>query len=117
MIKTYKNIIAWNKAHELALSVYRLTMSFPVNERFVLVSQIRRSAVSVASNIVEGFARKSKKESLRFYDYSKASLEELKYQLFLASELTFIKEKEYNKVENLSNEVGRTLNGWIKSQL
>jgi len=116
-IKTFQDIKVWQKAHELTLKIYKLTKSFPVDEKFGLVNQMRRATVSIASNIVEGFERKSFKDSLHFYNISDGSLEELKYQLFLARDLKYITEKEYNEIIILSEEVSKMLNGWIKSQM
>jgi four helix bundle protein len=115
-IKTFQDIKVWQKAHELALRVYKLTKNFPVEERFGLAHQMRRAAVSIASNIVEGFERKSSKDSLHFYNISDGSLEELKYQLFLAKDLNYINKKEYNETIMLAEEVSKMLNSWIKSQ-
>jgi four helix bundle protein len=115
-ISTFQDIIAWQKAHELALFVYKITDNFPRNEEFGLKSQIRRAAVSVPSNIAEGFKRKSKADSVHFYNISEASLEEMKYQLILSRDLKYISTGEYEAGIALAEEVGRTLSGWLKSQ-
>ena len=83
-IKTFQDIVAWQKAHQLALLVYQLTEKYPKIEIFGLVSQGRRCAVSVPSNIAEGYTRKSRADCLHFYRIADGSLEELKYQLLLA---------------------------------
>ncbi len=108
--------MAWQKSHALTLEVYRLTAEYPKHEIFGLTSQTRRSSVSVPSNIAEGFRRNSNTESLRFYNIAQGSLEELRYQLLLAKDLKYITPVEYGKVFELSEEVSKTLNGWIKSQ-
>jgi four helix bundle protein len=115
-IKTFKEIIAWQKAHELVLMVYVLTAKYPKHELFGLVSQSRRCAVSMPSNIAEGFKRKSKNDSVHFYNMAESSLEELKYQLLLAKDLKYINDAEYQKAFDLSEDVGRLINGWIKVQ-
>jgi four helix bundle protein len=115
-IKTFREIVAWQKSHELVLLVYVLTAKYPKHELFGLTSQSRRCSVSIPSNIAEGFKRKSKNDSLHFYNMAEASLEELKYQLLLAKDLKYITEVEYQKVFNLSEDVGRLINGWIKVQ-
>lgn len=112
--QTYKDIIAWKKAHELALVVYKLTENFPKTEMFGLTSQIRRSAVSVPSNLAEGFKRHHANDSIHFYNIAQGSLEELRYQLLLSKDLLYIKTDEYQKVENLADEVGKLIYGWIK---
>ena len=76
-IKSFTDLIAWQEAHKLALIVYKTTKKFPENEKFGLVSQMRRSAVSITSNIAEGFSRVSKKEKLQFYAIARGSLTEL----------------------------------------
>lgn len=82
-----------------------------------LTNQIRRAAVSVTSNIVEGFERKSVKDGLHFYNIADGSLEEIKYHLLLAKDLNYINEENYKEIINLSKEVSKMLNSWIKSQL
>jgi len=115
-IKKFTEIIAWQKAHELALSVYSITSKFPRSEDFGLTSQMRRATVSVPSNIVEGFKRKSVKDGVNFYNIAEGSLEELKYQLLLSKDLKYISDDAYKKVDNLATEVGFLLFGWKKSQ-
>jgi len=115
-IKTFQDILAWQKAHQLVLQVYQLTNYFPQSERYALSSQLRRAVVSVASNIVEGFKRKSVKDSLHFYNIAEASLEEVKYQLLIAKDLLYINEEQYSDIKSIFDEVGKTLYGWIKSQ-
>ncbi len=108
-------LILWKKSHELVLLIYEITKEFPKEELFSLTSQIRRAAVSVPSNIVEGKARNSNKEYKRFLLISRGSLEELKYQLLLAKDLKYIDECKYNKIKMLADEVGKLLNGVIRS--
>ena len=108
-------LILWKKSHELVLLIYEITKDFPKEELFCLISQIRRAAVSVPSNIVEGKARNSNKEYKRFLLISRGSLEELKYQLLLAKDLKYIDECKHNKIKMLADEVGKLLNGVIRS--
>ena len=115
-IKTFKEILAWQKSHELVLLVYKLTAEYPKYELFGLTSQSRRCAVSVPSNIAEGFKRKTKNDSVHFYNIAESSLEELKYQLLLSKDLKYITDEQYEKAFTLSEEVGRLINGWIKIQ-
>jgi len=115
-IESFRDIIAWQKAHELVLLIYQITKSFPDSEKFGLISQMRRAAVSVACNIVEGFARKKIKESLNFYNMAVASLEELKYQILISRDLNLIEINVNSQLVLLADEVGRTLHGWIHSQ-
>ncbi len=113
-IQTYKDIIAWQKSHELVLFVYQLTEKFPKSELFGLVSQMRRCAVSIPSNLAEGFKRKHLNDSLHFYNISQGSLEELRYQLLLSKDLKYIKDEEYQKAETLADEAAKLIYSWIK---
>lgn len=116
VIKTFKDILTWKKAHALVLRVYKITDNFPQKEIFVLVSQMRRCAISIPSNIVESFKRRTKNDSIHFYNIAEGSLEELKYQLILAKDLKYISKKEFNEVYNLAEEVGKLVNGWKRVQ-
>jgi len=116
-IKSFKDLLVWQKAHQLVLEVYRLTRSFASNEMFGLTSQLRRAVVSVASNIVEGFTRLSVHDSLHFYNIADASLEEVRYQLLVAYDLGYLKNQEHNDVIALAEEVSKMLKSWIKSQV
>ena len=115
-IENFKKIIAWQKAHQLVLVVYKAIKYLPEDEKYNLISQITRVAVSVAANIVEGFHRLRSSDSLRFYNIAQASLEELRYHIFLCKELEYFNQKQYNYLENLIEETGKTLYSWIKSQ-
>jgi four helix bundle protein len=110
-----EKFILLRKSHELALSVYKTTQSFPKEEVYSLTSQIRRSAVSIPSNILEGKARKSKNEYERFLLISRGSLEELSYQMLLSRDLSYINSMQYDEFLKLSIEVGKLLNGVINS--
>jgi four helix bundle protein len=115
-IKTFQDIVAWKKSHELVLMVYKLTDKYPKQEIFGLTSQSRRCGVSIPSNIAEGFRRRTINDSLHFYNISQGSLEELRYQMILARDLGYIAKEEYGKFNLLAEEVSKVLNGWIKSQ-
>ena len=115
-IKSFRDLQVWCRAHELVLLLYKITINFPKNEIYALVSQMRRAAVSVASNIVEGFKRRSVKDSLNFYNTADASLEELRYQSLVARDLGYILEIEYEQLIKLEEEVSKMLYSWIKSQ-
>ena len=116
MIRTFRDIKVWRKAHELVLQIYKITAKFPTEEKYGLTSQIRRAAVSVASNIVEGFKRKSLKDRIHFYNIADASLEEVKYQLLVACDLEYIDKFVYQETILLAEEVSKMLNSWIKTQ-
>jgi four helix bundle protein len=88
-VVSYRDLKVWQAAHRLVLMVYQVTSSFPDAERFGLISQMRRAAVSVPANVVEGFKRRSPQDKLRFYNVAEASLEELKYFILLVTDLGF----------------------------
>lgn len=115
-IVTFQDILAWKKSHKLCLEVYRLTGKYPKDELFGLVSQSRRAAVSVPSNITEGYRRVGNNDSLHFYNIAQSSLEELRYQLLLAHDLKYISTVENERVSALAEETSKVLSGWIKSQ-
>ena len=96
-MQTFKDIIAWKKAYELTLLIYRQTSDFPKNEEFGLKSQLRRASVSIISNIAEGFKKISVKEKLYFYQISECSLEEVKCQSMLACDLNYFEKDVYEK--------------------
>jgi len=94
--------------------IYQITKVFPQEELYGLTSQIRRAAVSIPSNIVEGKARGFNKEYKRFLLMARGSLEEVKYQMLLARDLNYIKDSEYKEVISLADEVGKLINGLIR---
>jgi four helix bundle protein len=110
-MESFVNLKVWKKAHELVLLVYKLTKKFPSDERFGLVSQMCRAAVSVPANIAEGNKRKSAKDKKHFQIIAEGSLEELKYYLYLSYDLKYIKQEEGKKAMELAREVGRMLHG------
>lgn len=110
--KTFEDLIVWQKAHALVLDVYRVSKGFPKEEMFGLTSQLRRAAVSVPSNIVEGFSRVGTADKLKFYNYAEASLEEVRYQLMLANDLEFADTKQ---AQEACKEVNRILTAYTRS--
>jgi len=89
--KTFQDLVVWQKSHKLVLEIYKMTCSFPKEELFGLTSQIRRAAVSVPANIAEGYKRRGKREKVRFFNISQASLEEVRYYLILTEDLCYAK--------------------------
>ena len=92
-MQDYRRLDVWVRAHRLALGVYAVTANFPAAERFGLSQQVRRASVSVASNIVEGASRSTKKDFARFLDIARGSLGEVEYQLLLAGDLGYLEEQ------------------------
>jgi four helix bundle protein len=87
--KDFRDLIAWRKAHEFTLAIYRLTKAFPKEETYGLSSQMRRAAVSIAANIAEGFVKRGKADKARFLNTSEGSNEESRYYLILAQDLGY----------------------------
>ena len=115
-MQSFTDLKVWEKAHQLVILIYKLTKDFPPEERFSLASQIKRAAVSIASNIAEGFQRSSSKVSRNFYDIADGSIEEVKYQLLLSRDLGYIKESDYLESLDKAEEVSKMLRAWIRSQ-
>lgn len=116
-VQTFQDLIVWQKAHRLVLLVYKFTEPYPRHELFGLTSQSRRCAVSVPSNIAEGFKRRTKIDSAHFCNMAETSLEELKYDLILSRDLKYITTEQFHEAMQLAEEVGRLLNGWKKSKV
>ncbi len=112
MAKNYENLDIWKKSINLATIIYKTTKSFPKDELYGLISQIRRAAVSVSSNIAEGAGRGSKKEFLRFIMISLGSLNELESQIVIAKNLNYIKEEEFQNLSSKVEELGNLLGGF-----
>jgi four helix bundle protein len=120
MLEGVRKIKAWELGHNLAVEVYRVTKCFPRDEQFGLTSQLRRAAVSVPANIVEGSQRQYLKEYLQFLYTSKSSLAEVEYLIFLAEELSYLSQEDFQKLVDRQQELGRTLHGlivWLERRL
>lgn len=113
-IKTFTDLNAWKEGHKLVVMVYNETMGFPKEEIFGLTNQIRRAAVSVTSNIAEGFSRQSYKEKVHFYSISLGSVTELQNQLVVARDVGFVSPKIFNKLADQSVVVHKLINGLIR---
>jgi four helix bundle protein len=111
----YQELIVWQKAKAFASEVYRVTELFPRTEIYGLTSQLRRAAVSVASNIAEGQGRLTKGEFCHFLGQARGSLLELETQFAIAVDLRFLSDAEFKKLEERSGEIRRLLNGLIES--
>ncbi|MBN2864310.1 MAG: four helix bundle protein [Bacteroidales bacterium] len=117
MSHPWKDLIVWQKAHQFVLEIYTQTNKFPDKERFGLTQQLRRSATSIAANIVEGKSKNTDKEFVSFLYNSRGSLEETRYHLLLARDLGYIDEKEYESSEKMAIEISYLLNKLISSIL
>ncbi len=112
-INSFEQLDVWQEAHRLVLGVYRLTEQLPSHERYGLISQMRRAAVSVPANIVEGFKRRGLRDKAHFYNIAQASLEELRYFFILCRDLGFLEIAD--SYFEACNRVGRMLHGLASS--
>ena len=110
MTNNFHGIVAWQKAHEFVLLVYKMTKSFPDFEKFGLCSQFQRAAVSIPANIAEGYKKLSRADKLRFYNIAQGSLEECRYYTLLSRDLEYIDEIQYNALFALVEETSKLLN-------
>lgn len=115
MEKGYKKLRVWQKADELAYQVYLATKKFPKDEMYGMTSQLRRAALSVPTNIVEGMGRQSKNELRKFTAIALGSLAETEYLLEFCLRLSYLTEENYAKLENLRGETGGLLWNFYKS--
>ncbi len=114
-ISSYKDLLVWKKAVELSIATYSLTAQFPKEEVYGLISQMRRAAVSVPSNIAEGSIRGSKKDFCHFLRIASGSIAELETQIEIAKNLSFGKALNYREVDQLAIEVNKMIHGLIGS--
>ncbi|MBI2678871.1 MAG: four helix bundle protein [Candidatus Koribacter versatilis] len=112
-IKSYEDLIAWQKAMDFAEEIYKVTKSFPDTERYGLVSQLRRAAVSIPSNLAEGQGRSSTGEFKLFIGHARGSLYEVQTQLRLASRFKYIPASDCERLLRLSYEIGRIMHGLL----
>jgi len=115
MLKTYKDLKVWQKAYQLCFEVYKTTKEFPKEEIYTLTSQIRRAAISILSNIAEGYGRKTTPEYIRFLYIAYGSNCELETQVLLSGDLDYIENGKLNKLQNNIGEVERMLKALIRS--
>jgi len=115
MLKNYKDLKVWQKAYQLCITIYKITRHFPKEERYGLTSQIRRSAVSVPSNIAEGYGRKTTPEYIQSLFIAYGSHCELETQILLSKDLGYIKAEDFEALQKDIGEVERMLKALIKS--
>ncbi len=114
-IKDFTDLIAWQKAHKLVLTTYTITKTFPNAERFALSNQMTRAAISITSNIAEGFGRNTAKEKSQFYSIAKGSALEVRSQMHIARDLGYIQAETFTEFERDAYEVIRLITGIINS--
>ena len=114
-VKSYQDLIAWQKAVTLVTEVYAITTQFPGNEIYGLTSQLRRASVSIPSNIAEGHGRATKGEYIQFLGHARGSLCEVQTQIFIAHRLGYVPQERKENVIAMTDELARILNGLIAS--
>ena len=110
--RRFEDLVVWQKAHNFVLGVYRFSESFPRGERYGLTSQLRRAAVSVPANIAEGFKKRTRPDKLKFLNIAQGSLEECRYYLILAKDLSF---GDTTELAMKLQEVSKLLHGYMTS--
>ena len=114
---SFEKLTVWQKSRKLSVSIYEVTKSFPDDERFGLISQMRRCAISISSNIAEGSGRHSGKDKARFTEIAFSSALELLNQIIIANDLQFISNKNHDVLRDNISEITAMLNSLHKSQL
>ncbi len=115
MLKNYTELKVWQKAYQLCLEIYKITKDFPREERYGLTAQIRRAAVSIPSNIAEGYGRRTLGEYIQSLTIAYGSICELETQVLLSNDLTYIKEENFDKLQRNIKEIERMLKALIRS--
>ncbi|MCL5030978.1 MAG: four helix bundle protein [Bacteroidetes bacterium] len=113
----FEKLKVWQSSRELVVSIYKITNTFPKEERYCLVDQIRRAIISVASNLAEGSSRISSKDQAHFTNLAYSSLMEVLNQLYIANDLNYISEEIFAKLKGKISEISNQLNALRKSQL
>ena len=113
-IKSFEDLPVWQDARKFTNEIYNLTNKFPKEELYGLTSQIRRATVSIMSNIAEGFDRRSDKEFSNFLSIARASAAEVQNDLYIALDLKYINQNDFQETYALSKDLGKQINGFIK---
>jgi len=114
-VKSYKELLIWQKGIKIVVLVYKLTRGFPKEEIYALTSQLKRASVSIPSNIAEGFGRQTDKSFNHFLNISRGSLNEIETQLIIAKELDFISDILFNEIMFLIEEESKMINAFSKN--
>ena len=113
-IDSFTDLNVWKEGHELVIMIYKLTKTFPKEETYSLVDQMRRAAASVTANIAEGFGRQSYKEKVQFYYLAKGSLSELRNFTLIAKDIGYLLEKQFKTITEQITTTDKLLQGFIK---
>ena len=114
VIHNYRDLVAWQKAMNLARAIYRITKSFPAEERYALTSQIQRAVTSIPTNIAEGSGRATRKELVHFLTYSLGSAYEVETELVLAHDFGYVIDDDFNRIQENVIEVQKLIYALIK---
>ena len=114
-IRSFKDLHVWKKAYELCLSIYRISQEFPKYELYCITAQMRRSAISVSSNIAEGYSRKNRKEYVHFLYVAYGSLSELETQILLSKDLGYMQQYDLEQLLKMKEEIGAMMYKLIKT--
>ena len=113
-IKSFEELPVWKDARKFANKIYNLTREFPKEENYGLASQITRATISVGSNIAEGFDRYSKKDFIKFLIIARGSISEIQNDLYIALDLKYINQNDFQEAYALAKDLGKQINGFIK---
>lgn len=113
-IESFTDLNVWKEGHKLVVMIYKITKSFPREETYSLIDQMRRAAASITANIAEGFGRQTYKEKVQFYYMAKGSLSELKNFILIAKDVGYLSQEHFVELVNQSNVVDRILQGFIR---
>ncbi|MBK3515720.1 four helix bundle protein [Carboxylicivirga marina] len=112
---SFERLTAWQLSRVFVKKIYQLTSNFPIEEKYGLVSQLRRASISISSNLAEGSSRLSAVDQKRFYQYSYSSLMEVINQIIISSDMNFISDEELVELRKDGNELSKVINGLVKS--
>ena len=115
IIKNFYDLDAWKKSHELVLKIYKITNDFPKEEKYGIISQLRRAASSISANIAEGFSRYHFKDKIRFYYQARGSLTEVQNFLILSRDLNYISREDFEDLGKKTKDIAKLINGLIRS--
>jgi len=114
-IHSFTDLIAWQKAHQFVLNIYKRVSTFPKEEIYGLSSQLKRAVISITSNIAEGFSRRTNKDKIQFYYIALGSLTEVQNQIVIARDLKLIKNEDFQELASFSIEISKLINSLIKN--
>lgn len=114
MTQSFKEVIAWQKAHQFVISIYKACAHFPSYEKYGLCSQFQRAAVSIAANIAEGYRKNGMADKLKFLNIAQGSLEECRYYIILARDLEYINNEKYNELNQEIEETSKLINAYYR---